>query len=253
MADLNQLAQGLDSTVPVYWRDSYRKEQSSRILKIAPDEKHSYYLILDGTIFHPKGGGQPSDRGFIQGPDFNLQVKKVMFAHGATVIVHWGKLVEGDGVKPGPVTSSIDWDWRYLLMRRHSTAHLLDHCLGEAVGMKLEALDSWLGDDQCYVAYKGQAPSREQLDEAERIENQIIKEDRPVHSEELSIEETRRRYPNMDILPSLKTVRLVSVEECSPIPCGGTHLKSMGEAKGVKLDRLESTGPDSYKVHFHLA
>ena len=137
-------------------------------------------------------------------------------------------------------------------MRRHSTAHLLDHCLGEAVGRELEALDSWLGDEQCYVAYKGVHPTPKQLSEAERIENRIIKEDRPVHAEELSMDQARKKYPSTSFLASLRTVRLVSVEGCDPIPCGGTHLKSMGEAKGVRLGRLEPVGTDSYRVYFHV-
>lgn len=142
MADLAELARGLRPTIPAFWRDSYRTTGESKIVRIAPDEKKHYYIVLDETIMYPKGGGQPSDKGTMTGLRFKLQVKKVM--RSGTVIVHWGKLLEGTlGNEAGPeVSCAIDWEWRFLLMRRHSTAHLLDHCLAEAMGRDVDASDS---------------------------------------------------------------------------------------------------------------
>src|SRR5438093_9582414 len=77
----------------MFWRGGYKRTGDSKMLRVAPGVKRHYYLVLDETIFYPKGGGQPSDKGIMAGAGFKLQVKKVM--QSGSVIVHWGKLVEG--------------------------------------------------------------------------------------------------------------------------------------------------------------
>ena len=242
MADLAELAKGLPATVPIFWEESYRTTGESKILRTAPDEKKHYYMVLDETIMYPKGGGQPSDKGTMIGLRFKFQVKKVM--QSGSVIVHWGKLLEGTLGSDGGsnVDCAIDWDWRFLLMRRHSTAHLLDHCLAKAMRTDVDASDSWLGDP-CYVAYHGKPPSAEELKHAEELENRIISEGRTVRTEQVSMEEAKKRFENeprmLQGLPRLEKVRLVTIEGCDPIACGGIHLRNVHEAKGVRIGRIE--------------
>ncbi len=252
MPNLSEISKDLSATVPVYWKDSYRRTFQSKILRSIPDEKKHAYLVLDETIFHPKGGGQPSDKGTIQGSTVQLQVKKVMAS--GPVIVHWGKLLAGQTGTSESVTGTIDWDWRFLMMRRHSSAHLLDYCLAQVVGREVDASDSWLGDIP-YVAYKGEPPSLTELRDAERLENWLIGEARPVRTELVPVGEARRRFEGrssvLEGLPGLETVRLVTVEGCGPIGCGGTHLSRMDEAKGIRLDRVEAQ-PDGFRVYFDV-
>ena len=254
MADLAELAKGLPPTIPIFWRDSYKTTGDSKILRVAPDEKKHYYLVLDETIFYPKGGGQPSDKGIMAGAGFKLQVKKVM--QSGSVIVLWGKLVEGTlgNVSFSKVNCEIDWDWRFLMMRRHSTAHLLDHCLANAMRRDVDASDSWLGNP-CYVAYHGPLPSPEVLSQAEELENRMMSEGRTVGAEQVSMEGATRRFQNetriLQGLRRLEEVRLVTIEGCRPIACGGTHLRNMHEAKGVRIDRMETVA-GGFRVYFDV-
>jgi alanyl-tRNA synthetase len=254
LADLAELAKGLPLTVPTFWQDSYKATGESRVLLVAPDEKKHYYTVLDDTIFFPKGGGQPSDKGIMTGPGFKLQIKKVM--QSGVVMVHWGKLLEGTlgNSVASRVNCEIDWDWRFLMMRRHSSAHLLDHCLAEAMGRDVDASDSWLGDP-CYVAYHGQRPSQKELELAEKIENRMISEGKIVRTEQVSIEELRIRFQNeprmLRGLPKLEKLRLVTIEGCRPIACGGTHLRDIHEAKEIRIDRVEAKD-DGFRVYFDV-
>ncbi len=251
MTDVSAVATGLSRTVPVYWKNSYQKKLRSKIVKAVKDEKRYWYVALDETIFHPKGGGQPTDRGMLVGKGFRLEVKKAMLA-GDRVIVHWGKTVEGVPVD-GPVAARIDWEWRFLMMRRHTTAHLLDYCLAEAVGSNVETLDSWLGDP-CYVAYRGEPPSSEQLVEVEKLENKIIANGRPVEARELDTAQLKQAYaemPNLQSLPNMEKLRLVTIEGCSPIACGGTHLRNLSEAKGIRIERTE-TMTDGFRIYYNI-
>ncbi len=251
MTDVSAIAAGLSRTVPVYWTDSYQTELRSKIVKAVNDEKRYWYVAMNETIFHPKGGGQPTDRGALEGDGFRLEVKKAMLA-GNRVIVHWGKTLEGVPAE-GPVAARLDWEWRFLMMRRHTTAHLLDHCLAEALGSNIETIDSWLGDP-CYVAYKGQPPSKEQLVEVEKLENKIIANGRPVKAEELDSAQLKQAYtdtPNLERLPNTEKLRLVTIEGCRPIACGGTHLRNVSEAKGIRIAGTE-TVTNGFRIHYSI-
>ncbi len=250
MANLAEVSAGLSPTVSVYWRDSYLTNYSSKLVKAVHDEKKFWYVVLDETIFHPKGGGQPSDKGLLLGAGFRMEVRKAMFS--GTVVVHWGKILEGEP-EPGHVKAEVDWDWRYLLMRRHSAAHLLDHSLAQVIGQDVETLDSWLGDP-CYVAYKGDPPSQDQLSQIERVENETITRGGRIEAREVAADELHHSFsdsPNLYRLPSLKQLRLVTIEGCRPIACGGTHLRDISEAKGIKVKRLEKI-PAGFRIHFDL-
>ena len=250
MANLAGVTSGLPPTVSVYWRDSYLSSHSSQVIKAVPDEKKFWYVVLDETIFHPKGGGQPSDKGFLQGANFRLEVRKAMFS--GAVVVHWGKLLDGS-LEPGPVKGEVDWDWRYLLMRRHSAAHLLDHSLAQVIGRDVETLDSWLGEP-CYVAYKGDPPLQGQLAQIERVENETIMRGGTIEAREVETGAVHQSFsdsPNFDRLPSLKQLRLVTIEGCRPIACGGTHLRDISEVRGIKVKGLEKV-PEGFRIHFDL-
>jgi alanyl-tRNA synthetase len=241
---------GLPPTVSVYWRDSYLTSYSAKVVKAVPDEKKFWYLVLDETIFHPKGGGQPSDKGLLLGVGFSVEVRKAMFS--GPVVVHWGRLLDG-APEPGPVKAELDWEWRYLLMRRHSAAHLLDHSLAQVVGREVETLDSWLGDS-CYVAYKGDPPSQEQLAQIEKVENETITRGGRIEAREVAADEVHCSFsdsPNFDRLPSLKQLRLVTIQGCRPIACGGTHLRNISEAKGIKIKGLENV-PEGFRIHYDV-
>ena len=53
------------TTKPEYLSDTYKFESTGKIIDIITLDKSTYQIILDNTIFHPQGGGQPSDKGFI--------------------------------------------------------------------------------------------------------------------------------------------------------------------------------------------
>jgi alanyl-tRNA synthetase len=250
LADLAEIAKGVSPTVHAYWKDSYLSTLSSQLLRVVPDEKKFWYVVLDETIFHPKGGGQPSDKGTLQGPGFKLDVRKAMFA--GPVIVHWGKLAEGAPAE-GPVKTELDWNWRYLMMRRHSAGHLLDHVLAEVVGHNVETMDSWLGEP-CYVAYKGNQPSVEELVRIEEEENKVIRRGGPIVTRQVTEEELRKNFsdsPNFERLPSSKQLRLVTIEGSRPIACGGTHLRNISEAKGVRVKSAEKV-EGGFRIYYDV-
>ena len=245
------MAEGQPKTELVYLRDMNRRRDDAKAIRVVPEKKSHAYFILDRTIFHPKGGGQPSDRGTIRGPDFEVTVKKAIHYRG--VVLHWGKLIEGTA-NPGPVTGELDWEFRHLVMRRHTAAHLLDHCLATTTAQRVQTTDSWL-EEPCYVGYAGPAPSQETLSKVEAMANRMIKVGAGVRIEFLSAEEGRKllqNAPNFERLPDLEEVRTVTITGCEPIPCGGTHVANISEIGKLSPLRAEELPTQSFRLHFSV-
>jgi len=247
---LEDLVKDVKMTEILYWQDSYAKTFQGSMLRLEPDDKGHAYIILDRTVFHPKSGGQPSDKGKIIGMDFELEVKKAMLNGG--IVIHWAKVRNGEP-KLSQVVGEVNWDLRYLLMRRHTAAHLYDHCLANATGKRVETTDSWLGDE-CYVGYKGKVPSTNQLQEAEKMANRMIKAGASVHVSTISHDELIRSVPdapNIFRLPRFDSYRIVEIEDCKPIPCGGTHLRNISEIGKFTLKSAE-TSDLGFRVHYDV-
>ena len=228
------------------------RECRARVAKVVPEKRTHAYLVLDQTIFHPKGGGQPSDRGIIRSNDYEVTVKKAIHYKG--VVVHWTKLNRGAPVE-GEAVCVLDWPYRHLIMRRHTAAHLLDHCLAKAVGIRAQTTDSWL-DEPCYVGYAGSVPSEETLRATEVLANRMITEGARVTIRILSSNQAKewlQNAPNYERLPGLSEIRTVTIDGCQPIPCGGTHVGNLSEIERVSVVKAEPLSNNSYRLHFSVS
>ncbi len=235
---LQDFISGFEPTKLLYLSDSYLRSCKAQILKAAVEKKKRVYMILDQTIFHPKGGGQPSDRGTLQTASCKVDIQKAMFQQG--IVIHFGKVLQGT-IDDGLVVEDIDWSKRYLFMKRHTAGHLLDHCLTHITGTPVVTTDSWLGE-ACYVGYQGSAPSRSQIVEATTLANNLIQEGRPVTIDTVNTQELLRRAPdapNIYRLPDLDAYRIVTIHGGSSIPCAGTHIHDIQEIDSVTVSKIE--------------
>jgi alanyl-tRNA synthetase len=187
--------------------------------------------------------------GTIEGSAFRVGVKRAMNQSG--VIVHFGK-VEGK-LDTGSAICKIDWPNRFLMMRRHTAAHLLDHCLATLTGFRVETTDSWLGDDP-YVGYGGQAPSDLDLNRLQGIGNSFIQQGLNVEiktMDRLDAERLIADAPNLARLPKTEKLRIVTIQGQLPIPCGGTHVRSLKEIGSLEVRRTEPA-ETGFRLHFEV-
>lgn len=249
--NLSEIVGDIPETLLLYQGDSYLTEFKASTLRIVREKKSAVYLVLDRTLFHPKSGGQPSDKGSISGSGFEVKVKKALFSK--KVVVHYGKIIQGEPGENEEISGFIDWNWRYLLMKRHTAGHLMDHCITEATGRWAETTDSWLGDP-CYVGYRGEELREDQMREVEVMVNEKIKQGAQVRIEQVTLEELKRRTPhapNIYRLPTLDSYRIVTIEGCEPIPCGGTHLKNINEIGGFKITD-QSIVDSGFRIYYEV-
>lgn len=106
-------------TEKLYWDNPYDTRFEAKIIDIDKDG-----IILDKTLFYPEGGNQNSDKGVIinQGKSFNVDhvLKK------EELIIHHISEPFGEKLKIGDsVKGEIDWEYRYGIMRAHSSQHVL--------------------------------------------------------------------------------------------------------------------------------
>jgi alanyl-tRNA synthetase len=113
-------------TLPLYLHDAYLQESQGRILEIYKESDRRWHIILDQTIFYPRGGGQSTDQGFISTGTWKGKVMQALLKEDK--IIHY---IEGEEPPPiGTVVKEVlDWERRYLHMRLHSAGHVVDFAL----------------------------------------------------------------------------------------------------------------------------
>ena len=210
--------------LPAYEREPYRTELEASILSVRDDAGRAY-AVLDDTILFPEGGGQPSDRGFLN----DAEVLDVQKAGGE--IRHY----VGAPVTPGPVRVRLDWDRRYDHMQQHTGQHLLSAIAQDGFGWPTTAFH--LGPEVCDVELEARALSRADLTALEERVAAGIRAARAVRPRRVTFGEFQALPVRTRGLPEdhVGEVRLVEIEGVDLNTCGGTHLSNTAEIEGVAL------------------
>jgi alanyl-tRNA synthetase len=139
------------------------------------------------------------------------------------------------------------------MMRRHTAAHLLDHCLAIHTGSRVETTDSWLGDNP-YVGYGGNAPSSLDLKLLQKVGNEFIQQGLNVEIRIMDRSNAERLIadaPNLARLPRMEKLRIVTIEGQIPIPCGGTHVRNLKEIGALEVSKTEPA-KTGFRLHFEV-
>lgn len=212
-------------TVRLYQSDAYLRTFNAHVLRCLPLNDH-YAVVLDQTAFYPTSGGQPHDIGTIN----EMSVVDVYEENGDIVHLIMGTLPLGS------VHGQIDWQRRLDHMQQHTGQHILSQAFFAETGA--QTLSFHLGKDISTIDLDTDHLSPEQMTRVEDRANTIVMENRPVIIRSLTQEEVPTaglRKP-----PTVKgTVRVVAIEDFDLSACGGTHLKSTGEAGMIFVRRWE--------------
>ena len=226
----------------IYIEDSYIKSFDARVSS-ADGEK----VVLDRTAFYPQSGGQPSDLGSIFRGEEVFRVLSV----DPPDPVH---VLDRPGLAPGDkVSGRIDWERRYRFMRSHTACHILSAVIFSETGARITG-------NQIDLARSRIDFSLEKFDKSEMAAyvdraNRIIIENHTVKTSMLSKTEAMA-IPDLVRLamavPDREEIRVVEIEGIDRQACGGTHVGSTGEVKGIKLVKAENKGKSNRRVYFEL-
>ena len=213
-------------TEKLYLNNPYLREIDARIVE-KTYKNGKYYIKLNRTIFYPHlSGGQPGDKGTING----VEVLEVY--EDNMDIVH----VTRDNIHSDKVMLNIDWDNRLDNMQQHSGQHLLSAAFyklynGETVGFHI-------GEDYVYIDVTLPELTEEEAKKVEIYANRIIFSNFDIKSyyiEKKDIDKIPvRKQPSVS-----SHIRIVEIDNIDFSPCGGTHLRQTGEIGLIKIRKWE--------------
>jgi alanyl-tRNA synthetase len=220
-------------------------------------------VVLEETYFYAEGGGQPADRGTIDGvPVTDVQ-------HGSDGVVH--ELADTPDFEAGDsVEGVVDDAFRTYCMRAHTASHLL-YGAGRRVlddlgygGFDISADVTDADGDSSTATVEGKVrvdfSTTTEVDDAtltelERLTNRAVWDSLDVTWEQLPREEALARE---DVAFNTKTeegitgdtVRVVTVEDWDVAACGGTHVRSTSEVGPVTVLERSNPGEGLTRVEF---
>ena len=233
-------------TKALFLVDSYLKESKATVISV----KDGKYVVLDQTIFYPKGGGQPHDTGkLIKGNDVYNVVYVGKFSGEISHEVDHAGLQAGD-----EVCCVLNWDRRYKLMRSHTAAHLFASLLNQGTGALTTG--NQLEEDHLRFDFSLAKFDRELLEEYVAEANKLFGTDVPVKWYELPKEEALK-IPGVVKMakafpPDLPFLRIVEIIGYDRQADGGTHVRNLREVGEIILIKTENKGKSNRRVYFKL-
>lgn len=251
-------------------------EDANRLLfKTAGEE--DFVIVTHETIFHPQGGGQPSDEGFMKwtspgttatdsltNDSLSFQVKAVrMDAINGSQVLHLGSfttMAASSQLHPGDeVTQILDEEKRLLYSRLHTAGHVLGSAVRSLLETEIPGFDELKAShfpDSAGCEFLGAIEGKWKGPIQERV-NEYVKKSMPVEIDFWTEDDFRREglerlIPDRRLLPPgedrFRVVRIVGAEV---YPCGGTHVDTTdlcGDTTVKKISRSKGISRVSYTV-----
>lgn len=228
-------------------RDAYLTEVDAIVVEAGPDG-----LVLDRTVFYPRGGGQPGDTGSITWEGGSAAV--------ADTVKRGGKVLhQTDGEQPpagAAVHGTIDWDRRHTLMRTHTALHVLSAIIYRDFDAKVTGGNMEPGTAR--MDFELDSISVEFGQQVEEKLNAALAEDHPVEvrfmprAEALADPELIRT--KVSLIPEfVDPIRVIDIAGLDRQADGGTHVSNTREVGTVRVAKTESKGKGNKRIRIVLA
>ncbi|KAL5541854.1 hypothetical protein UlMin_009564 [Ulmus minor] len=226
-----------------YYEDMKKLHSEATIVSYFKGDDGRQTFILDRTVFHPQGGGQPADTGFITIADssFKFVVQDVRSKDG--IVFHYGFIENSDGEsefkleKGQKVFLDVDESRRKLNSRLHSAGHLLDICMKNIGLGHLEPGKGHLLNIKDWFHRMNLQTKQKEL---EQEINGLVSRGGKVSVPVLPYEEAAKMCDGClpDYIAKDSTPRIVKFENYPGCPCGGTHVSDISEIISVTVSQI---------------
>ena len=226
----------------LYQEDQYLISNSAKITQIASVDGCDS-IVCDCSVFFPEGGGQPSDVGTVSRGDVLYNVIRAEDTSLEDDVWHITDAPAGTFAVGDEVELTIDWDARFVNMQRHLGEHMLTGAFNNLFGGVNKGFH--MGEDYITIDIDldGRMLTEEELDMAERMVNDAITADLPVHIDYFDSYEESLVMPVRKKVPHDGEVSVVTVgdlpEPYDCIACCGTHPSSSGQVGLVAIYKHE--------------
>lgn len=248
-------------------------------------ESHGQILVLvtESSIFHPQGGGQPSDAGKMiikHAAQQEYTVLMVRMLDG--VVYHFGRLTDNivsyDQFAGVDVRQLVDGEKRLLFSRLHTAGHVLGTATRSLLETKVDNFDELKAShfpDSAACEFQGLIDGKYKSVVQQAVD-QLVAEDRDVRIEwwtkddfnnhnlsrllpedntwadiATSVDEDGKDVDVTELDHSQTRIRVVNIVGAEVYPCGGTHCRSTrpcGPVKVKKISRAKGNSRISYQV-----
>ena len=231
-------------TETVFREEPYRRDIEARVVSA-----DAAGVVLDRTVFYPRGGGQAGDTGeLLLGDGASIAIADAVKGAEADVL-H----VPAPGqesllarLAPGtPVVARIDWERRHRHMRFHTATHLLCAIVPHQTnGCSITADYARLDFDMV-----------EPL-EREHLERELARLVEGAHDvrtvwitdEELDAKPDLVRTMSVKPPRGVGRVRLLEIDGVDLQPCGGTHVANTREIGALRVVKIEKKSARTRRV-----
>ncbi|NHN48643.1 hypothetical protein G9464_13705 [Halostella sp. JP-L12] len=207
-------------------------------------------VTLETTYFYPESGGQPADRGKIDGVDVeHVRKDGEAVVHTLATAPEWSA-----GHR---ALCEVDWTFRMYCMRAHTASHAL-YGAGRRLLDDLGYGGFGIDEEKVRIDFRTSSDvTDETLVELERLVNEAVWDSRDVSWEEIPLAEARDRddvafntKTEEGVFGEADTVRIVTIEDWDVAACGGTHVRNTREVGPVTLLDRSNPGEGLTRVEF---
>src|SRR5215831_18983618 len=230
-------------TQKLFWEQPY-----SRDFQAVVSEVQGNSVVLDQTLFYPRGGGVACDTGILGG------IRVLDTAKSGDNISH--SLESPPAFKAGDkVSGTLDWPRRHRLMRMHTAGHLLSAIFFEKANCRITG--NQIETDRSRMDFDMEVFDRTKVESFVEEANRLVKNDAPVKSYFLARDEALK-MPGLVKLaeaapPAEGRLRIVEIEGIDRQADGGLHVARLSEIKGIQLLKLENKGKTNRRLYYDLA
>lgn len=220
-------------TERLYYHDSFLYEFDAQVLE-SLERNGRHAVKLDRTAFYPTSGGQVHDTGKVIADGREVAVTEIADEEDGSIIHFIAEPVAGGRTIHGEINAG--------RRRDHMQQHSGQHVLSAAFVRLFDAptVSFHMGVESCTIDLAVKSLSAKQIQEAEKLANEVITEDRPVMIRFVSLEQARQ----MDLrkLPPKQTgdLRLIDISDFDLTACGGTHVRSTGQIGTILVRKTEN-------------
>lgn len=227
---------------------------TTTVTHIRPDA-----VAVEISPFHPGGGGQVSDRGWMVAPTTEVGVRGIEVVDGI-----WWHLLEEPvvdmatlGLEPGTaVTVRVDPEHRLRVASLHTVSHVLNALVFDEFDGALVTGAQINGDGTGRMDFDLRQVDNDRLRALAAPVNEIIRSGVEVRATYVDMNDAST---NAGLVRSLSVappptedgrLRIIEIGDIDRQACGGTHLSNTAMSHPIEITKIENKGRQNRRIRF---
>jgi alanyl-tRNA synthetase len=233
---------GIPATKLLYYEEGAPLDFTAKVQKIFDGK----FVVLNRTVFYPRGGGQEPDGGTI------ADARVVDIEKYGDVVIH---SVEGRAPKAGAlVKCHVDARRRRRVTQIHTATHIVNGSSRQVLGPWVWQHSAFKEEDYGRIDITHFAHLTEaEVQKIEDLANEIVRKDMRVKNTFMPRQVAERKYGfrlYQGGVVAGKLVRVVDIGGWDVEACGGTHAKTTGEVGLIKITKAERVQDGVERLEF---